>query len=132
MRRAVFAGFAYFAIVFAAGFLLGTIRTLMLAPRVGETAAVLIELPAMLAISWVACGIVLRRLDVPAARAARFVMGALAFALLMAAEAALAAAFGETPALYLQELQTPAGALGLAGQAAFAVIPLVRRARAAL
>lgn len=129
MARAIAAGIFYFLIVFGVGFLLGTVRILVLAPRVGETAAVLIELPAMLAISWVACGVLLRKLRVPAAPAARLVMGAVALTLLIAAEAMLAAAFGETPAQFLHSLQSAPGALGLAGQVAFAVFPLARRAR---
>lgn len=129
MAHAIAGGIFYFLLVFGAGFLLGTVRIPLLAPRVGETAAVLIELPAMLAISWVACGFVLRRLRVPAAPAARLAMGAVAFALLIAAEATLAAAFGGTPASFLLSLQSAPGALGLAGQFAFAVFPLARRAR---
>ena len=128
MARAIVGGFLYFLIVFGAGFLLGTLRILVLAPRVGETAAVLIELPAMLAISWVACGVVLRRRRVPAAPAARLVMGAHAFALLIVAEAALAIVSGGTPASFLVSLRSAPGALGLAGQIAFAAFPLIRRA----
>lgn len=42
-------GLLYFALVFGAGFLLGPIRVLWLAPRVGERSAELIEAPLMLA-----------------------------------------------------------------------------------
>ena len=121
------AGIAYFAIVFAAGFVLGTVRTLVLAPAVGPVAAVALELPVMLGLSWVACGWLVRRFAVPPAWPARLAMGAIAFALLMAAEAGLALlAFGQSPATYLAGLGSSAGLLGLAGQVAFALVPVVR------
>jgi len=127
---AVKAALAYFALVFAAGFALGALRVLALAPRLGELVAVLLELPLMLAVSWAACGWALRRFAVSRAWPARLAMGALAFVLLMAAELALAvAAFGQAPAAWLAALSTPAGAAGLLGQLAFALTPLVRHKR---
>lgn len=125
--NAIAAGAAYFAIVFAAGFVLGTVRTLLLAPAVGPVAAVAMELPVMLGLAWIACGRLVRRFAIPSGWPARLVMGGVAFALLMAAEAALAIlAFGQSPAAYLAGLTTQAGLLGLAGQVAFALIPLAR------
>lgn len=47
MIRAFFAGFIYFAIVFASGFSLGLIRVPILVPRFGERIAELIESPFM-------------------------------------------------------------------------------------
>jgi hypothetical protein len=41
-------GSIYFALVFAAGFALGTIRVLVVEPRIGTRYAELIEMPAML------------------------------------------------------------------------------------
>jgi hypothetical protein len=43
------AGLIYFAIVFGAGFVLGTIRTLWVVPRLGTRMAELMETPIMLA-----------------------------------------------------------------------------------
>lgn len=118
--------FAYFAIVFGAGFVLGTLRVLAIAPRVGEHWAVALELPVMLAISWWACGFVVRRQHVPSQSAQRLAMGGLAFAMLIGAEIALALAIGEWRGL--SGYREPAKLMGLAGQLVFALIPLLRRA----
>ena len=83
--QGVKAGAAYFAVVFAAGFVLGTVRVLLLIPRLGALTSVLLELPLMLAISWMACGWALRRFRVPPRIPPRLTMGATAFALLMLA-----------------------------------------------
>jgi hypothetical protein len=125
MPAFVKAALAYFAAVFACAFLLGALRVGLVAPATGALLAVAIELPIVLAISWLVAGRVLRRwpLSGPAALA----MGALAFAILILAEFALALAFGQTPARFLSDLATPAGALGLAGQVGFAAIPALRR-----
>ena len=56
------AGALDFALVFAAGFVLGPIRILWLVPRVGERAAELIEMPIMLAVIVFAGRWVVRRL----------------------------------------------------------------------
>ena len=53
--RATKAGALYANIVFLIGFILGTIRVLLLAPRLGETTAVIAEVPVMLAASWFVC-----------------------------------------------------------------------------
>jgi hypothetical protein len=130
MGRAIAAGLTYFAVVFAFAFALGAIRVFFVAPRLGETAAVLLELPLVLAASWWTCGELVRRFRVGSGSGERLAMGGIAFAVLMAAEALLAIlAFGRTPEDYLGDFATPAGALGLAGQAAFALIPLVRGER---
>ena len=120
------AALAYFAIVFAAGFILGTIRTLLLVPRVGPFTAVLIEIPVMLALAWVACRWAVSRYEVESSWGARLVMGALALALLLTAELILSvAAFGITLAGFLSAYATPAGAAGLAAQVGFAAMPLI-------
>lgn len=123
------AGAAYFAIVFAAGFALGTVRTLLHAPRIGELLAVLFELPLMLAIAWLACGTLLTHFRIPQRVAPRLSMGAVAFALLMLAELTLSVtAFDRSMSDFARELTTPHGLLGLSGQVLFALMPLVHRA----
>jgi hypothetical protein len=116
-------GLRYFAGVFAAGFLLGTIRTLWLAPALGQLAAVALELPIMLAISWWWCRRLLVGQRHPTSR--RAMMGGTAFAWLMLAEFGLALAFGQRPATYAAALLAPPGLLGLAGQLLFAALPLI-------
>ena len=124
------AGSLYFALIFALGFVLGAVRTLLVAPRYGEPLAVLIELPVMLTASWFVCGWVLRRVPVQASPGPRLAMGAVAFALLMLAEITLSmTAFDRSLAGYFRELTTPHGLIGLAGQLAFALVPLFYRPR---
>jgi hypothetical protein len=121
--RLASAGLAYWAVVFALGFVLGTIRVLWLAPLVGVVPATLIELPVMLTASWLAAGWLVRRFAIMRGSEA-LVMGGLAFGLLMAAECALAVGLmGQTPAQWLADLRQPHALLGLAGQVMFALIP---------
>lgn len=84
--RSLKAGFLYFALVFAAGFLLGAIRVILLVPRVGARTAELLETPVMLLVSFVAARWVVRRQAVPFTLLNRLGMGAIALALLLAAE----------------------------------------------
>lgn len=125
MPAVVKAAFAYVLPVFAVAFALGALRVTLVAPQTGALAAVALELPLVLALSWAVAGRVLRRWP----QAPRAAVGALAFALLMLLELATALAFGQTPAAFLAALATAPGALGLAGQAGFGLIPLVRQPR---
>ena len=128
MRVAIAAGFAYFATVFLAGFALGTLRTLFLAPQLGELAAVLVELPVIIFVSWIACGWAIRRFQVAANFSPRLIMGAVAFLCLIVADIALGiAAFDRTFAEVAADWATPSGAAGLAGQVLFGILPALRR-----
>ncbi len=127
----VVAGAVYFAIVFAVGFALGTIRVLGLAPALGETTATLIEGPFILGASWLACGFSIRRFNVAANASSRLTMGAVAFALLIGAETLLGVfGFGQTLGDVFARYGTTAGAIGLAGQILFGLFPLLRERRA--
>jgi hypothetical protein len=126
--RVLGAGAASFAAVFAAGFVLGTVRVLIVEPRVGSVVATLLELPVMLAVSWVVWGATIRRWAIPAERGSRATMGAIAFALLIAAELVLGRyGFGRSFGEQLAALSQPAGLIGLAAQIAFGCMPLMRR-----
>ena len=127
MARSIGAGAAYFALIFALGLVLGTVRTLVLEPRLGAPGAVLLELPVMLAASWFVCGWLVRRLSVPARPLPRLAMGSVAFLILMAAELGLSLyAVGGSVTRHFVGYAEPARALGLAGQIAFASFPSVR------
>src|ERR1700687_1040773 len=96
---AIRAGALYALVVFGVGFVLGTIRVLLMIPHIGETAAVLVEAPIMLAASWYVCRWSVERLDSPRNFPSRSVMGAVAFVTLMLEELALAVlVFGRSPA----------------------------------
>jgi hypothetical protein len=124
---AVRAGLLYAGAVFAAGFALGVLRVLLLVPRLGEVASVLLELPVMLALSWILCGRVLRRIRVPSEASARVQMGGVALLVLWVAEAVMLVVLGtpvaEVPAAFVGG----AGRIGILGQIVFATFPLLRR-----
>lgn len=121
--RVGLAAAAYWATVFALGFVLGTIRVLWVIPLVGLMPATLLELPIILMASWFAAGRLVRRFAIVSSGEA-LAIGALAFAILMVAECALAGALnGQTPAQWLADLRQPHALLGLAGQVVFALMP---------
>jgi hypothetical protein len=125
VQSALKAGLVYFAIVFCAGFLFGTVRVLALAPRVGEALAVAIELPLMLAVSWLVCRRLIARLGVPAGLTPRLTMGGFAFGLLMVAEIGVSVlALGRTLSEHIEAYQTTPALMGLLGQIAFALFPV--------
>ncbi len=80
------AGVLYFALVFGAGFVLGTVRTLWVVPRVGTRMAELMEMPIMLVVTVVVSRWVVLRLLVPFIPFARLGMGGIALGLLLVAE----------------------------------------------
>jgi hypothetical protein len=127
MASALRAAALYFALVFSLGFVLGTIRTIWLAPRTGPLLAVLAELPLILAGSWFICRWLLRRMATPLAPTEALAMGEAAFFMLMVAEFVLASmAFGQSPLAYMQSWSTPHGILGLVGQLLFGMMPLAQ------
>jgi len=125
MRTAIKAAMVYWAMIFALGFLLGAIRTYWIVPALGDvTIAVLAEIPFMLAASWWCARTLVRRYAVDRT-ARRAVMGGLAFALLMAAEATVGLILaGEKLSVWLAGLWHMPGILGLAAQILFALFPL--------
>jgi len=84
--QVVKAGVLYFALVFGAGFVLGTIRTLWVVPRFGTRMAELMEMPIMLAVTIVAARWTVLRLSVPMMWSARLEMGCIALVLMLIAE----------------------------------------------
>lgn len=123
MPRVLAAASSYFAKIFALGFALGVVRTLWLAPALGATTAVLVELPVMLGASWL---VAQRLISAPPAmaQAKALRVGALAFAMLMAAEALLAVTLGsQSLAHWSADLIRTPGWIGLAGQIVFGLMP---------
>jgi hypothetical protein len=126
-RAITLAAFTYFLGVFAVAFCLGIVRTLIVAPRVGEAAAVLLEAPIILVVSWWMSRWCIRRFNVGDGTADRVLMGAIAFIVLMLAEFALSVLlFHRSPADYAAAFLTIPGALGLMAQICFALIPMAQ------
>jgi hypothetical protein len=124
--RATKGGALYAISVFLIGFILGTIRVLLLAPRVGQAAAVVVEAPIILTASWFVCRWCVDRLDVRRTVPALSFMGLVAFLVLMSAEFGLGAVFGRPPVNQLATYGTFAGAIGLAAQVIFAAFPVIQ------
>ena len=80
------AGVAYFAVVFGAGFVLGPIRILWLAPRFGTRLAELMETPMMFVVILVAARWIVRRLALPSRASSRLGMSFIALGLMLIAE----------------------------------------------
>ena len=130
LKRALSAGATYFLVLFALGFVLGTIRVLFLAPRWGELAATLAEVPVMLAAAFFACRWAVRRWQVPYVAAMRWMMVLCFVVLLLMFETVLGAMlFGRTLAQQLAALMTLAGLIGLAAQIVAALFPLLANRR---
>jgi hypothetical protein len=120
------AGVAYAVTVFAIGFVLGTARVLLLAPRLGAAVAVSIEAPIILTASWYVSSTWMKRLVVGAEIRTRILVGAVAFATLMILEVALwIGFFHRSIGEYLVGLASLAGTIGLAAQVCFATFPLL-------
>ena len=127
MTRIIAAAFTYAIAAFAAGFILGVIRVLEVIPRLGETLAVLLETPIMLVVSWLVSRACVRAFGVGASTTERALMGAIAFVILMLAELTLSVAvFHRSPTEYAHTFLSLAGAVGLAAQIAFALIPWIQ------
>lgn len=124
------AGAMYFALVFGAGFILGIVRALWLAPLVGERTAELVEMPAMVAVLYFAADGVVRRFELPGVARVRLGTGCIAVALLLAAEFVLVLPLRSlSPAEYLAARDPVAGAAYGASLALMAALPVFVRRR---
>jgi hypothetical protein len=125
VRAALF----YAGVTFAAGFVLGALRTLFVAPMIGLTLAVCAEVPVLLVLSWQICRLTLRLIPVPSNAAARLAMGAIALVLVLALEAVLSLTLGGlTLAQHTALYATPPVQIGLAAQVLFALFPYAQQA----
>jgi hypothetical protein len=119
-------GSLYFALVFAAGFVLGTVRVLWLVPRLGERTAELMETPIMLLVIIIAARWVVRRFPAPPALPKRLAVGVIALVLLLAAEITFVLSLrGPSIAEYVATRDPVSGSVYLAMLVVFAVMPLL-------
>lgn len=124
------AGVLYFALVFGVGFVLGTIRTLWVVPRVGTRVAELLETPIMLVVTIVAARWVVLHLLVPFAPSARLAMGCIALGLLLLAEfGPLMWIRGLSISQYVATRDHVSGAVYYLMLGAFALMPLLVASR---
>lgn len=131
MNRPLTAATVYFLALLALGFLLGTIRVLFVAPQIGVLAATLLEVPVMLGAAFFLCRWAVRRWRVSPDLAARGAMVLWFLGLLVLFETLLGIAlFGRTLGEIWAGLATPAGLVGLTGQAIAALLPLLVGRRA--
>lgn len=118
---AVRAGLRYALALFAIGFALALIRVPLLVPRIGETAAVLLELPLMLIAAWHVSRAIVRRAGLP--HNGRVLMGMVYFPLLLLFELLLGLALGGTVTAIIAGWFATPGLLGIAAQGLAAVFP---------
>jgi hypothetical protein len=131
LKHALIAATVFFLAVFALGFVLGTIRVVFVAPRVGQLAATLAEVPLMVSSAFFACRWAVRHWQVPHTGAARWAMVSWFLVLLVGFETLLGAVlFGRTMADQWAALTTPAGLVGLSAQIVAALQPVFVDGRA--
>jgi len=119
--RILKAGLIYFACVFGIGFVLGVVRVSWLVPMLGVRRAELLELPVMLAASFLVARGVVRRFDLLSLRQ-RLAAGLAALGLMVTAELGLAVAV-QGLAGYVASRDPVSGAAYLLALAAFALMP---------
>ncbi len=126
--RICMAALSYALLGLVAGFVFGTLRVLVIAPRIGELAAVSLESPVMLAVSaWFAIWCA-GRFHLKGLNGALLAMGLMAFLLLQGGEILLAGAFGplgfaENAVDYAVSWHSPAKWVGLVAQVIFGFLP---------
>ena len=118
-------GVVYFALVFGAGFVLGPIRILWVAPRLGTRTAELMEYPIMLGVTIAAAHWTVLRFAVPPNPALRIGIGLLALALLVIAELSLVRVRGLSIREYISKRDPLSGSVYYALLAIFAIMPLM-------
>jgi len=124
MKETLKAGVAYFALVFAAGFVLGTIRTLWVVPTLGVRTAELMEAPVMFGISILVARWVVRHVRVPPLWSRRLAMGCIALGLMLLVEFTVVLwVRGMTIRGYFESREPVSGTVYFLTLGAFAVIP---------
>jgi hypothetical protein len=125
LKRALIAATVYFLALFALGFAMGTIRVMFLAPRFGQLAATIAEVPVMLTAAFFVCRWAVRRWQVQREAEILWAMVLWFLALLLVFETLLGATlFARTPAEQWASLVTSAGLLGFSAQIIAALLPV--------
>jgi hypothetical protein len=123
------AGVTFGTLLFGAGFVAGTVRTLFVTPYLGHARAVALEVPFMLAAGWMLSAWLIRnraqQKSMPDGLSDRMALSALAFASLMSLEIALGIVLeprsvGEVSAILL----SPANRTGLLAQVLVCLFPV--------
>jgi hypothetical protein len=132
MKETLKAGVLYFILVFAAGFVLGTVRTLWAVPRLGVRTAELMEAPIMFGVSILAARWVARHVGIPLLWPRRLAMGCIALGLMLLVEFTVVLWIrGMTIRGYFQARDPVSGTAYFLTLGAFAAIPIfVGRPRA--
>ena len=126
IMRILKAGALYFALVFGAGFVLGPIRILWVAPHFGTRLAELMETPIMFVVIIVAARWIVRRLAVPSTASIQLAMGFVALGLLLVAEFTLVIRLrGLSISEYLASRDPVAGTVYYVMLGVFAIMPLL-------
>lgn len=121
------AGVLYFALTYLAGFAFGSVRERVLVPRIGQLVSTLIEVPIMLAATYLAAHFVVGWHS-PLEMHDRLIIGGVGFALLMTAEGIFSGLLrGWTVAQWLSHFKKADGAISLAMFVVFAFMPLAVR-----
>jgi len=125
LAKVIGAASAYFGVVFAVGFLLGTVRTLWLVPVVGERNAELMETPIMLAVIYFSARWLVRRFHLSRdSLTDRIAVGAVALSLLVLVEVTVVLALrGLTLRAYLSSRDPLSGLVYVASLLVFAALP---------
>ena len=125
MKRALVAATVYLLVLFALGFVLGAIRVVFVAPRFGQLAATIAEVPVMLASAFFLCRWVILHWQVQRTAAIRWAMVVWFLTLLLLLEALLGLMiFARSLAEQWTALATSAGLLGLSAQIIAALMPV--------
>jgi len=124
--QALKSGIIYFLLVFGAGFVLGTVRVLLIVPLIGDRAAELLEMPLMLLATVLAARWVTRRFPEPRTSAARLSIGGIALGLMLAGELAVGIGLrGMTPAEVFLNRDPVSGTAYYVSLVLFAVMPWI-------
>jgi hypothetical protein len=115
----------YFVLVFAAGFVLGTIRTFWVVPRLGVRTAELMEAPIMLGVSILVARWVVRHVGIGPLWSRRLALGGIALGFMLLAEFAFVLSVrGLTIREYFESRDPVSGTVYFMTLSAFSVIPI--------